>query len=61
MLTTSFWAVPDFRRVEPEMNSGPTTVSIAMSAMRPMAEFALAARAIVRAPRACAISSAPHT
>ncbi|OII16930.1 hypothetical protein BIV03_04785 [Curtobacterium sp. MCBA15_016] len=49
MLRTSFCAVPAFRRVDPAMNSGPTTTSMAMSASRPAAESGLHATETDRA------------
>ena len=51
MLSTSFCAVPAFRRVDPAMNSGPTTTSMAMSASRPAAESGLHATETDRAER----------
>lgn len=51
MFSTSFCAVPAFRRVEPAMNSGPTTTSMAMSASRPAAESGLHAMETDRAER----------
>ncbi len=41
MLSTSFWAVPAFKRVEPVSTSGPGTTSIATSAYLLTSAFSL--------------------
>jgi hypothetical protein len=61
MLSTSFWLVPDRSLVEPAMNSGPTTTSIAMSAAAPTADPALFVNPIRSAPRRPASARAPNT
>ena len=47
MLRISFWAVPDFSRVEPVSTSGPTSTSMARSAALPTALPGLQAMAAV--------------
>ena len=54
MFSTSFWAVPDLRRVEPVSASGPTTGDMAISAMPAITESGLHDSATVVAPIALA-------
>ena len=61
MLSTSFCAVPAFRRVEPAMNSGPTSTSIGCSTAALSSEPALQASPTVSAPAARARAIAPST
>jgi hypothetical protein len=62
MLSTSFVAVPDLRRVDPVTTSGPTTGTMARSMSRPSSsaggEFATSA---VLAPMIRACAMAPRT
>ena len=61
MLSTSFCAVPDLRRVEPVNASGPTTGEMAISARRAMVEPGLQDSATVVAPIVLACCRAPMT
>ena len=61
ILSTSFWAVPDFKRLEPVSTSGPTTVSMAISTIFAIAEFGLLAIETVAEPKLFAYSNAPIT
>ena len=61
ILSTSFWAVPDFKRLEPVSTSGPTTVSIAISTIFAIAEFGLLAIETVTEAKLFAYSNAPIT
>jgi hypothetical protein len=59
VFSTSFCAVPAFIRVEPLMNSGPTSTSIGRSARRASSAPWAHASPIVSAPASRARSSAP--
>jgi len=61
MLSASFCAVPAFSRVEPVSTSGPTSISMAMSAAAPTAEFLLHVTPTVAQPTLFAYSSAAIT
>src|SRR5207253_504159 len=61
MLSTSFWTVPAFNRVEPAITSGPVSTSIAMSAARASGDPGLQVTATRSPPAAAARSSAPST
>ena len=61
MLRTSFCAVPALSRVEPAMNSGPTTTATSCSARRPSSEPSTETTPTARAPAARAASRAPRT
>ncbi len=50
MFVTIFCAVAAFMRVEPETTSGPTSVTITMSAASAIGEFKLQVMQAVRAP-----------
>ena len=61
VLSTSFCAVPALRRVDPAMNSGPTTTAISWSTSAPSSESDAATTQAVSAPVLLAVSSAPST
>ncbi len=61
VLSTSFCAVPAFRRVDPARNSGPTTTTISCSTSDPSCDPAAETTQAVRAPASAAVSSAPTT
>ena len=61
ILSTSFWAVPDFMRVEPRMTSGPTTGAMATSHSWDRGVSLLLTTAIVAAPASRAAATAPST
>jgi len=61
VFSTSFCAVPAFRRVDPAMNSGPTSTTIVWSAMRSSSELGAQTRAMVCAPASAAARIASTT
>ena len=61
ILRTSFWAVPDFIRVLPVTNSGPTITSMGISACSATGEFGLQVIQAVRIPFSRQCFSAPIT
>lgn len=61
MLSTSFCAVPDFMRVLPVTNSGPTTAAIGISHAAAIAESGLQTTHAVSMPSFRAFSIAPRT
>ena len=61
MLSTIFWAVPDFIRVEPEMTSGPTSGAMHTSQSPSSLEWALVHRPMTAAPRSRALRRAAST
>ena len=61
ILSTIFWAVPDFIRVEPSMASGPVMGAIVRAARWEMAVSGLLHRPMVKAPTCAAYRTAPST
>src|SRR4029077_2285046 len=59
MLRTIFCAVPDLRRVEPAMTSGPTTGTMLTSASAVIADPGAQVIAAVKAPKERAYRTAP--
>ena len=59
VLSTSFWAVPALRRVDPVITSGPVTATIVWSARRASGESGTPATATTSAPASAAARAAP--